>query len=146
MPDWITLTARAGRAAHDVVGWLMWDPEAIAACEALDVPNGMGWIQAWRLAPLGDVTPAAAAAATYSIHPQIVELIFGAWRGRTDQNSIITVRDEAVERGLDRIAPGFDDTLAPLATDLWRGIDAVHQRGAIGSIPLVDAPSARRLS
>ena len=28
--DWITLTARAGSACHDLVGWLMWDAAAIA--------------------------------------------------------------------------------------------------------------------
>ena len=139
MADWIALTARSGRAAHDLVGWLMWDPEAIAAYEALGVPNGMGWIQAWRLAPLGDVAPAAAAASTYSIRPQIVELVFSAWRGTTDPDNIIAVRDAAIERGLATIAPGLKDTLAPLADDLWSGIDTVHH----GARPLFAANRAR---
>lgn len=40
--DWLELTGRAGRAAHDVVGWLMWDRDAIDRYAALGVPNGAG--------------------------------------------------------------------------------------------------------
>lgn len=136
--DWNTLTARAGRACHDLVGWLMWDPDAIAAYADLGVPEGAGWIQAWRLAPLGEITPAAAAAITYSIDPRIVEMILGLWRGVTDAASIRRVRDEAVEPGLESIAPGLGDRLAPLAPDLWRGVDAVHH----GARPLFAANRA----
>ena len=121
MTDWIALTARAGRAGHDLVGWLMWDPDAIAAYEALGVPNGAGWIQAWRLAPLGDISPAAAAAATFSIHPDVVAMILGMWRGVTDAVEIDGVRNAAVEPGLESVAPGLGAELAPLADDLWRG-------------------------
>ena len=56
--DWTALTNRAGRTGHDLVGWLMWDPGAIARYEALGVPDGAGWIIGWRLAPLGDISPA----------------------------------------------------------------------------------------
>ena len=139
MTDWTALSARAGTACHDLVGWLMWDPEAIARYEALGIPNGAGWIQAWRLAPLGDIDPAAAAATTYSIHPDIVEMILGLWRGVTTQEAIFDVRDASIEPGLDDIAPGLTDSLGPLADDLWRGVDAVHH----GARPLFAA--CRRL-
>lgn len=42
MTDWMDLTARAGRAGHDVVGWIMWDPGAIERYAALGVPNQAG--------------------------------------------------------------------------------------------------------
>ncbi len=135
MTDWTTLSARAGTACHDLVGWLMWDPAAIAGYEALGIPNGAGWIQAWRLAPLGEIDPAAAAATTYSIHPDVVEMILGLWRGVTTQDAIFEVRDAAIEPGLDAIAPGIADALGPLADDLWRGVDAVH----LGARPLFAA-------
>lgn len=135
MTDWTALSARAGTACHDLVGWLMWDPEAIARYEALGIPNGAGWIQAWRLAPLGDIDPAAAAATTYSIHPDIVEMILGLWRGVTTQEAIFEVRDASIEPGIDDIAPGLTDSLGPLADDLWRGVDAVHH----GARPLFAA-------
>ncbi len=135
MTDWMGLTARAGLAGHDLVGWLMWDPAAISAYESLGVPSGNGWIQAWRLAPLGNIPPAAATAATYSINPRIVETILGLWHGVTDADAICAVRDAVVEPGLDSIAPGLGDALAPIAKDLWRGADAVHE----GARPLFAA-------
>ncbi|MEM8924213.1 MAG: hypothetical protein AAGD35_11995 [Actinomycetota bacterium] len=139
MTDWMALTERAGRAGHDLVGWLMWDPDAIARYEALGVANGAGWIQAWRLAPLGDIPPSAAAAITYSIHPDVVAMILDQWRGVTDADSICAVRDASIEPGLEAIAPGLGATLAPLADDLWRGVDAVHH----GARPLFAANRAQ---
>lgn len=126
MTDWTALTARAGRAGHDLVGWLMWDPDTIARYEALGVANGAGWLLAWRIAPLGDISPAAAAAAAYSVHPDVVEFVMGLYRGVADTDAICAVRNESVIPGLDAVAPGLAERLAPLADDLWRGVDAVH--------------------
>lgn len=126
MTDWTSLCARAGTAGHDLVGWLMWDAEAIADYEALGVENGAGWIVAWRLAPLGDISAAAAAAATFSISPAIVEMVMGFYRGVTTTEAMCEVRDRSALRGLESIAPGLNDQLAPLAEDLWRGVDNVH--------------------
>jgi hypothetical protein len=126
MTDWTALTARAGHAGHDLVGWLMWDPDTIARYEALGVPDGAGWLLAWRIAPLGDVSPAAAAAATYSVNSSVVEFVMGLHRGIAGTDAICAVRDESVIPGLEAVAPGLADQLAPLADDLWRGADAVH--------------------
>ncbi|MFT4658500.1 MAG: hypothetical protein ACI8V4_002691 [Ilumatobacter sp.] len=120
------LPARAGLAGHDLVGWVMWDPEAIAAYKALGVHEGVGWIIAWRLAPLGDVTPAAASAATYSMAPGIIEAVMNLAREATDMESILAVRDAVVEPGLEQIAPGLLDDLAGLCEALWRGVDSQH--------------------
>jgi hypothetical protein len=117
----------------------MWDPETIARYEALGVPNGVGWLVAWRLAPLGDVSPAAAAAATYSIDPKVIEMILGLARNVTTPEAICAVRDESVEAGLASLTPGLGDSLAPLAADLWRGADAVH----FGARPLFAALRAQ---
>ncbi len=126
MTDWRALTARAGLACHDLVGWLMWDPGAIARYEALGVPGGTGWIVAWRLAALGDPRPAVAAAAAYSISPAVIETVTELHRGATDTASILDVRDDAVEAGLDDLVPGLGDRLSPFAEPLWRGVDSVH--------------------
>ncbi len=139
MTDWTALAARAGRAGHDLIGWLMWDPGAIARYEALGVPNGVGWLLAWRIAPLGDVGPAVAAAAVYSVDPNVVELVMSRYRGSTDADAICAVRDESAIPGLEAIAPGLADQLAPLADDLWRGVDAVHS----GARPMFAAVRAR---
>lgn len=140
MSDMHELTARAGIAGHDLVGWIMWDPDAIAGYAELGVPNGGGWIVAWRLAALGDLTPAAAAAATYSINPAVVEMVMNLYRDITDPESILSVLEAAVEPGLSAIAPGLMDELAPLADDLWRGADAVH----FGARPLFAAFRSRQ--
>lgn len=124
--DWMALVGRAGRAGHDLVGWLMWDPAAIARYEALGVPNGLGWLVAWRVAPLGGVTPAAAAAATYSINPDVVAMLMGLYRDVTDEAAILEVRNASIEPGLEDVAPGLGEAIAPLAADLWRGVDSVH--------------------
>ena len=124
--DLHALTGRAGAACHDLVGWMMWDPPALKAYEALGVPNGMGWIVAWRVASLGDAAPAVAAATTYSIRPSVVEMVMGMFQGVTTTDEILAVRDAAVEPGLDDIAPGLSDDLGEIAEDLWRGVDAMH--------------------
>ncbi len=134
-----TLTARAGIACHDLVGWMMWDPDAVAGYAGLGVPDGLGWIVAWRMASLGPVEPAVATAAAYSIRPGIIEGVLGLARDATDPESILAVRDAAVEPGLDDIAPGLTDQLAELAPDLWRGVDSVH----VGARPMFAAHRAR---
>ncbi len=139
MTDWQTLTARAGVACHDLVGWMMWDPAAIARYEALGVPNGAGWVVAWRLASLGDTTPAVAAASAYSISPDVISMVMDLYRGVTDTEAILDARDASVESGLDDIAPGLGDQLGQLAEPLWRGVDAVH----LGARPMFAAHRAR---
>jgi len=126
MTDWRALTARTGLACHDLVGWMMWDRRAVTAYEATGVPNGTGWVLAWRLAALEGSTPAAAAAATYSIHPQVIAAVLELMRGATDEASILAVRDAAVEPGLSEIAPDLPEALGELAGVLWRGVDSVH--------------------
>ncbi len=125
----ISLTSRAGAVCHDLIGWMMWDRPAIAAYEALGVPNGAGWVLSWRLAPLGDVSPAAAAATTYSIKPEIIEAVMNMYRSKTDGESILAVRDAAVVPGLDDLVPGLAVQLGPLGPALWSGVDSVHAGG-----------------
>ncbi len=138
-PDWPSLTARAGVACHHLIGWMMWDPGAVAGYADLGVPEGRGWVVAWRLASLGPVLPEVAAAAPDTIHPADVEGVLDQARGVADPEEILAVRDAAVEPGLDDIAPGLGPRLAELAPDLWRGVDAVHA----GARPLFAAHRAR---
>ncbi len=126
MTDWNALTARAGSCGHDLVGWIMWDPDAVARFEALGVPDGTGWLLTWRLAPLGNISPAAAAAATYSVNPRVIAMVMELYLGATTPDAVRRVRDESVVPGLEAIAPGLAGELAPLADDLWHGVDSVH--------------------
>ena len=137
--DWGELSQRAGLACHDLVGWMLWDPAAVAAYEQLGVPNGRGWAVAWRLASLGRTNPAVAAAGAYSIHPDIVSMVMGSYLNVTEPDAVLAVRDAAVITGLDEIAPGLSDQLGAFADDLWRGVDAVH----LGARPMFAAHRAR---
>ena len=139
MTNWNQLAARAGIACHDLVGWMMWDPRAIADYERLGVPDGTGWIVAWRLASLGDTTPAVAAAAGYSINPAVIEVVMNLYRDVTDTESILAVRDEAIEPGLAEGAVEIPAQLGELAEALWRGVDSVH----FGARPMFAAHRAR---
>ncbi|MCB0991965.1 MAG: hypothetical protein KDB16_13370 [Acidimicrobiales bacterium] len=137
--DWLQLTARAGVAGHDLVGWLMWDADAIARYEALGVQGGAGWIVAWRLAPLGDdVSAAAAASATFSISPAVISFVMSQYRGVASTEAILAARDASIGPGLESIAPGLGAALAPLDQDLWRGVDSVHH----GARPMFSAHRA----
>lgn len=139
MTDWMSLTARAGIACHDLVGWMMWDPRAIAGFEKLGVPDGVGWVVAWRLASLGDTNPAVAAATAYSISPSVIETVMQLYRGVTDNASVLAVRDDAVEPGLSDVDPELPVRLGNLAEPLWRGVDSVH----LGARPMFAAHRAQ---
>ena len=52
--DWLDLSRRAALASHRLVGWIYWDPTAIANYAALGVPDGIGYYIATRGASLGD--------------------------------------------------------------------------------------------
>ena len=106
---------------------------------ACGVPNGAGWLLAWRLTPLGDVTPAAAASATYSINPAVIEAVMNMYRQATNADAILAVRDRAIALGLAEIAPGLFEQLGGLASALWRGVDALH----FGARPMFAAHRAR---
>ena len=125
MTNWNELTARAGRAGHHLVAWLMWDPASIKRFSELGVPNGTGWLIAWRVAPLGDMSPAAVASTTYSIHPDVIAMVLNLVRSATSSEETMRVLDASVAAGLDEVAPGLAAELAPLSSDLWRGVDAV---------------------
>ncbi len=74
MPDWDALSARASFASHRLVGWVYWDPSAVAGYRALGLTiPGTDYI-ASRAAPLGPAGHQAVSAAFYSISPAFIEL------------------------------------------------------------------------
>ncbi len=125
MTDWIQLSQRAGLACHDLVGWILFDPVATENYAALGIPEGRGYVVACRTAALGDVEPTVAAAACYSIHPNVVEFVMSLYRGVADGESIMQARDNAVLPGLESIDPGLAGRLAPIAVALWAAVDSL---------------------
>ena len=126
---WLDLSSRAGKASHRLVGWIYWEPEAIAAYADLGVPDGMGYYIASRGAPLGAAGNDVVTAAFYSIHPAFVAVSLDLCREHTTFADAARVRDEAVVSGLRRYTPELCDGLASLADPLWDAADALPVAG-----------------
>ena len=127
--EWRELSRRAARASHRLVGWIYWDPDAIAAYAALGVPDGLGYYIASRGAPLGAAGNAVVTAAFYSIHPDFVAVSLDLCRQHTTFAEAARVRDEAVVAGLRRFAPEVCDGLGVVAGPLWAAADSLPVAG-----------------
>ena len=51
MTDWVEITKRNARSVQTTIGWIFWDPGAVARYENLGLPGPFGYIAA-RAAPL----------------------------------------------------------------------------------------------
>src|SRR5690606_18465049 len=91
--EWRQLSRRAARASHRLVGWIYWDPDAIAAYADLGVPDGLGYYIASRGAPLGAAGNEVVTAAFYSIHPDFVAVSLDLCRQHTTFAEAARVRD-----------------------------------------------------
>ena len=100
MANWRELSARASLASHRLVGWIYWDPDAIARFTALGVPNGLGYYITTRSAPLASVGNNAVTAAFYSIRKEFIDVCLDVARQHTTFEDAYRVRNEAVDRGL----------------------------------------------
>jgi hypothetical protein len=129
--DWTALAARASKASHRLIGWIYWDPDAIAAYAALGVPDGLGWYIASRGAPLAPAGHQAVTAAFSSIHPGFIEAALGLAADATTWERITRVRDDAVAAGLRRYVPEICDGLADLGPALWTAVDALPASGRV---------------
>ena len=62
-------------------------------------------------------------------------MVMDFYRPVTTPEAIAAVRNASILPGLEAVAPGLADRLAPLAEDLWKGVDSVHH----GAKPLFAA-------
>ena len=125
MTNWRDLSARASLASHRLIGWIYWDPDAIARFTALGVPNGLGYYVTTRSAPLASVGNNAVTAAFYSIRKEFIDVCLDVARQHTTFEDAYRVRNEAVARGLREYAPEIIDQLGALALPLWDAADSL---------------------
>ena len=125
MTNWRELSARASLASHRLIGWIYWDPDAIARYTALGVPNGLGYYIASRAAPLASLGNDAVVAAFYSIRKEFIDLCLDEARKHTTFEDAYRVRNEAVARGLREYAPEIVVPLGELAANLWDAADSL---------------------
>ena len=115
MTDWIAVTRRNARSVQTTIGWIFWDPGAVARYEALGVPGPLGYIGA-RSAPLAPAGPEAIIAAFGSITPVGIRMAFAVIQ---DFEALWAARDEAVVEGLRRYAPAIVEPLERWGPELW---------------------------
>jgi hypothetical protein len=133
VPDlcWRELSRRAALQSHRLIGWIYWDPRAIANYAALGVPNGLGYYIATRGATLGHAGNEVVSAAFFSIHHDFVALGLDQCRAATTFEAAAAARDRAVVQGLREFVPEICDDLAAMADDLWAAADALPSAGRV---------------
>ncbi len=130
MTDWIAITRRNARSVQTAIGWIYWDPGAVARLEALGLPGGLGYI-AGRCAPLGPAGPEAVVAAFGSISPLGIALALDAVEQHTTFDDVWAARNDAVLEGLAAHAPDIQEPLAELGPDLWSVVDRLPRLGRV---------------
>jgi hypothetical protein len=128
--DWVATTARNARSVQTTVGWIFWDPGAVARFEALGLAGPLGYIAA-RGAPLAPAGPDAVIAAFGSISPAGIRWAFDLVEASTTFDAVWQARDEAVLAGLTEHAPSILEPLARLGPLLWPVVDALPMVGRV---------------
>ncbi len=131
MADWQSLSARASLASHRLIGWIYWDPSAIARYADLGVEGGTGYYIASRCAPLAPAGHQAVAAACGSIHPGFVQVCLELAAAATTWDAVTDARDAAVGEGLREFVPEICDDLAALGPGLWAAADSLPLAGRV---------------
>lgn len=130
-PDWFGITRRNARSVQTTIGWIFWDPGAVARFEALGLPGPLGYIAA-RCAPLAPAGPDAVAAAFGSISPIGIAMAFAVIEQQgLDFEQFWTARDEAVVEGLAEHAPDILAPLAALGPRLWPVVEQLPTVGRV---------------
>ncbi|MDQ1383461.1 MAG: hypothetical protein QOG65_840 [Actinomycetota bacterium] len=130
MTDWIEITRRNARSVQTTIGWIFWDPGAVARYERLGLPGPLGYI-ASRAAPLAPAGADATIAAFGSISSVGIRLAFDLVAQHTTFDAIRTARDAAVVDGLATHAAEVADPLIALGPDLWEIVEKLPTVGRV---------------
>ena len=128
--DWVALTRRNARSVQTTIGWVYWEPKAVARYEALGIPGPLGYI-ASRSAPLAPAGPEAVVAAFGSITPLGIALALDAMGKATTPAAVWAARDEAVLEAMPEHAPGIVEPLRRLGPLLWPVVDQLPSVGRV---------------
>jgi hypothetical protein len=138
--NWEQLSRRAAFSSHRLIGWIYWDPRAIANYEALGVPNGFGYYVATRAATLGEAGNKAVSAAFYSINPDFIAASLDTCREHTTFEKAAAARDAAVAPGLKELTPEICEPLAAMSNELWKAAEELPLSGRALFASLLDWP------
>ena len=138
--DWEELSRRAAFASHRLIGWIYWDPRAIANYEALGVPDGFGYYVSTRAATLGKAGNKAVSASFYSIHPDFIKASLDNCREHTTFEKAAGARDAAVAPGLQQLTQEICEPLATMSPALWNAAEKLPLSGRALFASLLDWP------
>ncbi len=116
--DWVAITRRIARSVQTTIGWIFWDPGAVARYEVLGLPGPLGYLAA-RSAPFAGAGPEAVAAVFGSISPLGIAMVFHELGTAEAFRPYWEARDEAVLEGLAEHAPAIRAPLADAGPALW---------------------------
>ncbi|MFF5025653.1 hypothetical protein ACFY2J_15720 [Streptomyces collinus] len=129
--SWRETSRRNARSVQTTIGWIFWDPGAVARYGALGLPGPLGYI-ASRGAPLAPAGAEALTAAFGSISSAGIALTFDLLKGDAAAfRDFWQARDEAVDEGLRRYAPGIVDPLVEMGPALWSTVDRLPRLGRV---------------
>lgn len=137
--EWEGATARMARIVHAMVGWIFWDPDAIARYAALGVPGGLGYL-ATRAAPIAALGDDAVVAVLFGWADDPVRTSLRIARQETTFGALWAARDRAVREGLAVHAPAAPTELAEIRDDLWRAVIACEPSGRLLYAACLDMP------
>jgi len=146
--DWFGTTRRNARSVQTTIGWIFWDPGAVARYEVLGLPGPLGYIAA-RCAPLASAGPDAVIAAFGSVSPDGIRIAFDLIKQNGGSfHDFWHARDDAVFEGLHQFAPAIVEPLIDLAPHLWSVVDALPMVGRtfFGAHLSMDRPTDPLLS
>ena len=126
---WRELSRRAAFASHRLIGWIYWDPTAIANYASLGVPDGFGYYVATRAATLGKAGNKVVSAVFYSIHPDFISASLDACREHTTFEAAAAARDAAIAPGLKNLTPEICEPLADMSKNLWLAAEELPTSG-----------------
>lgn len=130
--DWMDVSRRAAFGSHRLIGWIFWEPRAVAAYEAAGIPGGgPGYYLASRGAPLAAAGNQAVTAAFYSITATGISMMLDLAREHTTFEAITEIRNEAVSAGLHDYVPQICEGLSALEEPLWEVADALSPSGKV---------------
>jgi len=133
MTDWPGLTRRIARSVQTTVGWIFWDPGAVARYGTEGLPEAfagpLGYIAA-RCAPLAPCGPSAVTAAFGSISPLGIAAVFDLLDADGFRR-MWAARDAAVAEGLAAYAPDIVEPLTEAGPRLWAVVDRLPLVGRV---------------
>jgi hypothetical protein len=131
-PDWVAITRRNARSVQTTVGWIFWDPGAVARYVDAGLPEAfagpLGYIGA-RCAPLAGAGPDAVIAAFGTISTAGIRAVFDLLDGPEGFARLWAARDAAVVEGLRRYAPEIEGPLVELGPELWAVVEQLPTIG-----------------